>query len=71
MEWDKEKEMLEQLCGCHKRVYWLLQQLDKSGNCPPDRDPAKDCSLADNCFLCWLFASGRAVKKGKEDAPQA
>lgn len=69
MEWDKKAELLEQISDCHKRVEWLVQQIVcVFGECPPDKRPGTVCKEEPGCINCWIAASGRAVKKGKEDA---
>lgn len=75
MEWDKEKAMLEQISDCHKRVQWLASQLSRRVG-PPQNKCDTECAwnnlkmatYGDTCINCWIAASGRAVKKGKEDA---
>ena len=80
MEWDKEKEMLEQISDCHARVHWLAHQLSEfvgppncvaapGWKCDPECKWAnmKMLTYGDACINCWIAASGRAVKKGKED----
>ena len=62
MIWDKEKEMLEQISDCHARVHWLASQLSDRSCCPH-----MTCDFEENCIKCWIAASGRAVKKSKED----
>lgn len=84
MDWDKEKAMLEQISDCHKRVQWLAHQLSELVG-PPEHaylfrwECDHECkwsripmlTYGDACINCWIAASGRAVKKAKEDAPQA
>lgn len=63
-----EAERLEQISNCHKRVSWLIHQIvEDFGGCPPGRRPRWMCRDEDGCINCWIAASGRAVKKGKED----